>query len=63
MKKTLIIIGVIAVVIIGALLVIFSFLNKEKTSITADTFSGIMEDKGYILKDSTTPRDLMVLLE
>ena len=54
MKKTLIIIGVIAVVIIGALLVIFSFLNKEKTSITADTFSDIMEDKGYILKDSTS---------
>ena len=50
MKKALIIIGIIAVVIVGIVLVVFSSLNKEKTPITADTFNTTMESKGYIME-------------
>ena len=54
MKKALIIIGIIAVVIVGIVLVVFSFLNKEKTPITADTFNTTMESKGYVMTDTTS---------
>ena len=54
MKKALIIIGIIAVVIVGIVLVVFSSLNKEKTPITADTFNTTMESKGYVMTDTTS---------
>lgn len=54
MKKALIIIGIIAVVIVGIFLVVFNTLNKEKTPITADTFNTIMTEKGYVMTDTTS---------
>lgn len=54
MKKALIIIGIIAVVIVGIFLVLFNSLNKEKTPITADTFNTIMTEKGYVMTDTTS---------
>lgn len=53
MKKT-VIIGIIAVVIVIAIVgVIFINLNKEKTSITASDFYTTMSQKGYVVQDSS----------
>ncbi len=57
MKKIFIVIGIILVVLLvlgGIALVIFNVLNKEKTSISADNFSAIMESKGYVMTDTTS---------
>lgn len=54
MKKALIIIGIIVVVLVGIVLVVFSTLNKEKVSMSADTFNTKMAEKGYIMTDTTS---------
>lgn len=54
MKKVLIVIAVLVLVIGGVSLAIFNSLNKTKTSISADTFSSIMEDKGYAVIETTS---------
>lgn len=54
MKKFLITLGIIAVVIVGIFIVVFSSLNKEKTSILADTFSTTMKNKGYVVYNVTS---------
>ncbi len=54
MKKTLIIIGIIVVILVGIVLVVFNVLNKEKTPILASTFNTTMESKGYVMTDTTS---------
>lgn len=54
MKKALIIIGIVVAVLAVILFIVFNTLNKEKTSISADTFENIMEGKGYILTETTS---------
>lgn len=54
MKKALIIIGIIVVVLVGLVSITFNVLNKEKTPISADTFNTIMEDKGYVMTNTTS---------
>lgn len=54
MKKVLIVIGIIAVVVVGIVVIAFNTLNKEKTPISADTFNTTMESKGYIMTDTTS---------
>lgn len=58
MKKALIIVGVIVVVLalVGTGVVMYNNNNnenKEKTPITADTFSTIMKEKGYAVNETT----------
>ena len=53
MKKALTILGIIVVILVGIILVVFYTLNKEKTPISADTFSTTMQSNGYIVIDST----------
>ena len=58
MKKS-VIIAIIAVVIVIAIViaivgVIFTNLNKEKTSITASSFYTTMSQKGYIVQDASS---------
>lgn len=54
MKKVLTVIGIIAIVIVGIVLIAFNTLNKEKTPMSASTFNATMENKGYIMTDSTS---------
>jgi len=54
MKKSVkIIIGVLIAIII-AIVLLFSMLNKEKTSITAEDFKTNMEGKNYTVVDATS---------
>lgn len=53
-KKVLIIIGVIVVILVVVFFLIFSNLNKEKTPMSASTFSSTMETKGYTLTEATS---------
>ncbi|WP_288622158.1 hypothetical protein [uncultured Streptococcus sp.] len=54
MKKVLTIIGIVVVILIGIVAVVFSNLNKEKTSISANTFNTTMSSKGYVMTDTTS---------
>ena len=54
MKKVLIIIGIIVLVLVGVGFLAFNSLNKEKVSISASTFNTTMENKGYIMTDTTS---------
>ena len=69
MKKALIIIGIIAVILVGIVLIVFNTLNKEKTPITEDKsntlnkgktpitaaeFNNIMENEGYVMTNTTS---------
>ena len=54
MKKSVIIIVVIAVTLIAVIGVVFINLNKEKISITASDFKNSMEQKGYAITDANS---------
>lgn len=54
MKKVLVVVGIIVVVLIGIFVAVFSTLNKEKTSISADTFNTTMLAKDYVMTDTTS---------
>ena len=54
MKKTLIIIGIIIVILFIIGLLAFNSLNKEKVSISADTFNTTLESKDYVITDTTS---------
>lgn len=54
MKKVLIVIGIIVVALIGIFVALFSTLNKEKASMSADTFNNTMVTKGYVMTDTTS---------
>ena len=52
-KQTIfIILGILLVIVIGVI-ALFSSLNKEKISITANEFKTFMQDKGYSVLDET----------
>lgn len=42
------------VVLVGIVLIAFNALNKEKTPISASTFNTTMENKGYVMTNSTS---------
>ena len=57
MKKSVIIAIVIAVILIVALVGVVIFINnnaKKQSTVTADEFKSFMEEKGYIVMDSTS---------
>lgn len=53
MKKPLIITLSIVLVIVVVGVILFSLINKDKPSITAEEFKSTMEEKGYYVKDVT----------
>lgn len=53
-NNNFILIGIILFVIFGTCsFFLFSFINKEKESLTSTEFKNIMEDKGYEVVDAT----------
>ena len=53
-KKTVFIILGVVLFIAVAVGILFTSLNKEKTSITASQFKTTMEEKGYVVSDATS---------
>lgn len=53
LKKILKIVGIVVFVLVGIFIIVYNILNKEKTPISAERFNTIMEEKGYIMVDTT----------
>lgn len=54
MKKPIIIAIVIVVILIAIIGIVFANLNKEKISITAESFKSSMEQKGYRITNANS---------
>lgn len=50
--KVFMVLGIILLVAIIGVVILVMSVNKEKTSITAETFKSIMENKGYTILDA-----------